>query len=75
MVPDGALLVRTDNVCRGFAACCRNIRDMDGHRSVSGDLSLDFPLLMAKLPPCLSYSRRRDRINSEPNLIRYEMKK
>ena len=45
MAPDGALLGCTDNVCRGSAACCRNIRDMDGHRSVGGDLSLDFPLL------------------------------
>ena len=31
------------------------------------------PPPLSKLPPCLSYSRHRDRINSVPNFVRYEM--
>ena len=32
-----------------------------------------YPPPLSKLRPCLSYSGRRDRINSVSNLIRYEM--
>ena len=45
VVPNGALLGGSDNVCCGSAACCHNICDMDGHRFVGGYLAWDFPLL------------------------------